>query len=121
MAETTSTAVRREIRETRETDESTEPVQPQSRRRGIVIIVVVLLVLVAAGLWWRSTFSEDTDDAQINGHLIQVSPRIGGQVIRVDVEENRLHSLIPWRTRSYKHSSSRLISTFQPSCVSNKL
>src|SRR5579863_10164272 len=89
VAETTSTAVRREIRETRETDESTEPVQPQSRRRGIVIIVVVLLVLVAAGLWWRSTFSEDTDDAQINGHLIQVSPRIGGQVIRVDVEENQ--------------------------------
>ena len=90
MAETTSTAVRRETRETRETDESTEPVQPQSRRRGIVIIVVVLLVLVAAGLWWRSTFSEDTDDAQINGHLIQVSPRIGGQVIRVDVEENQV-------------------------------
>ena len=84
MAESTSTAVRRE------TDESTETVQPQSRRRGIVILVVVFLVLVAAGLWWRSTFTEDTDDAQINGHLIQISSRIGGQVIKVDVDENQV-------------------------------
>ena len=84
MAETTTTTVRRE------TDESTETVQPQSRRRGIIIIVVVLLVLVGAGLWWRSTFTEDTDDAQVAGHLIQISPRIGGQVIKVDVEENQV-------------------------------
>jgi membrane fusion protein (multidrug efflux system) len=65
-------------------------VQPQSRRRGIIIIVVVLLVVVGAGLWWRSTFSEDTDDAQVNGHLIQISPRIAGQVLKVDVEENQV-------------------------------
>ena len=84
MAETTTTTVRRE------TDESTETVQPQSRRRGIIIIVVVLLVVVGAGLWWRSTFSEDTDDAQVNGHLIQISPRIGGQVLKVDVNENQV-------------------------------
>jgi len=73
-----------------EKDESTEPVQPQSRRRGIIIVVVVILVLVAVGLWWRSTFSEDTDDAQINGHLIQISSRVGGQVLKVDVDENQL-------------------------------
>jgi membrane fusion protein (multidrug efflux system) len=65
-------------------------VQPQSRRRGIIIIVVVLLVVVGAGLWWRSTFSEDTDDAQVNGHLIQISPRIAGQVLKVDVNENQV-------------------------------
>ena len=85
MAETTTTTIRRET-----SDESTEIEQPKSRRRGVIIIVVVLVVLVALGLWWRSTFSEDTDDAQINGHLIQISPRIAGQVIKVDVEENQV-------------------------------
>ena len=64
--------------------------QPQSRRKGIVIVVVVVLALVAAGLWWRSTFTEDTDDAQVNGHLIQVSSRIAGQVAKVDVDENQV-------------------------------
>ena len=68
----------------------TEIVQPQSRRRGFLIVVVVVAVVIAAGLWWRSTYSEDTDDAQVNGHLIQVSSRIAGQVLKVDVEENQV-------------------------------
>jgi membrane fusion protein (multidrug efflux system) len=68
----------------------TEIEQPKTRRRGIIVVVLVLLALVAAGLWWRSTFTEDTDDAQINGHLIQVSSRIGGQVLKVDVDENQV-------------------------------
>jgi membrane fusion protein (multidrug efflux system) len=52
--------------------------------------VVVIVALVAAGIWWRSTYSEDTDDAQVNGHLIQVSSRIAGQVLKVDVQENQV-------------------------------
>jgi membrane fusion protein (multidrug efflux system) len=52
--------------------------------------VVVILALVAAGIWWRSTYSEDTDDAQVNGHLIQVSSRIAGQVAKVYVDENQV-------------------------------
>lgn len=70
-------------------DETTELTPPQSRRKGIILVVVATLALVAAGLWWRSTFYEDTDDAQINGHLLQISSRIAGQVIKVDVEENQ--------------------------------
>jgi membrane fusion protein, multidrug efflux system len=68
----------------------TEIEAPRSRRRGIVIVAVVVVALIALGVWWRSTFSEDTDDAQVNGHLIQVSSRIAGQVMKVDVEENQV-------------------------------
>jgi membrane fusion protein, multidrug efflux system len=68
----------------------TEIEAPRSRRRGIVIAAVVVVVLIALGVWWRSTFSEDTDDAQVNGHLIQISSRIQGQVVKVDVEENQM-------------------------------
>ena len=71
-------------------DDGDEIAQPNTRRRVIIAVVVALLVLVAAGLWWRSTYSEDTDDAQINGHLIQVSARIAGQVAKVYVEENQV-------------------------------
>jgi membrane fusion protein (multidrug efflux system) len=67
----------------------TEIVQPPRRRRGIIVAGVVLIVLIALGLWWRSTYTEDTDDAQVNGHLIQISARVAGQVAKVDVEENQ--------------------------------
>jgi len=71
-------------------EDEPESGQPNLRRRGIAVIVVVALALIAVGVWWRSTFTEGTDDAQVNGHLIQVSARIAGQVLKVDVEENQV-------------------------------
>ena len=73
-----------------EQDDPKEVQKPQSGRRGIIVAAIVVVVLVAVGFWWRSTYSEDTDDAQVNGHLIQISSRIAGQVIKVDVEENQM-------------------------------
>jgi membrane fusion protein (multidrug efflux system) len=73
-----------------EPDDDNEMAQPPSRRGAIVAIVIVLLVVVAVVLWWHGTFTENTDDAQVNGHLIQVSSRISGQVLKVDVQENQL-------------------------------
>jgi membrane fusion protein (multidrug efflux system) len=63
---------------------------PKKSRRGILVVGALVLVAVAVGLWWHSTLTEDTDDAQVNGHLIQVSSRINGHVLKVDVEENQL-------------------------------
>ena len=59
------------------------------RRRFIVIGLVAVLVVGAALFWWHSTYYEDTDDAQVDGHLIQVSARVAGQVIEVNVELNQ--------------------------------
>ncbi|MFP5209987.1 MAG: HlyD family secretion protein [Acidobacteriota bacterium] len=67
----------------------TEIVEPQPRRKGFIVAAIAVIVLIAAGIWWSSTFTEDTDDAQISGHLIQISSRINGQVLKVFVEENQ--------------------------------
>jgi membrane fusion protein (multidrug efflux system) len=63
---------------------------PPSRRRALIALAVVVVVLVSAAIWWHSTYSEDTDDAQVNGHLIQVSSRINGQIAKVSVDENQV-------------------------------
>jgi membrane fusion protein (multidrug efflux system) len=75
---------------TQEAPAAEPEVPPQKSRRGIVIVVLLVLIAVAVGLWWRSTFTEDTDDAQVNGHLIQVSSRVNGHVLKVDVAENQV-------------------------------
>ena len=77
------------------TYEKDEPVVEESpdksSRRKLIVIAVVLLLAIGAGLfYWHSTFTEDTDDAQVDGDLYQVSSRVTGQVIKVYVEDNQV-------------------------------
>jgi membrane fusion protein (multidrug efflux system) len=62
---------------------------PKKSRRGLILGIVLVLVVVAGLFYWHSTYSEDTDDAQINGHLIQISSRINGTAIKINVDENQ--------------------------------
>src|ERR1700733_6511842 len=61
----------------------------KSGRKFIVIAVILLLVIGAGIFYWRSTYTESTDDAQVDGDLYQVSSRVTGQVIKVYVEDNQ--------------------------------
>ncbi len=77
-------------------DQNEQPMQEQqappkdnSKKKLIIIVVVSVLVLGALFFYWRSTFTEDTDDAQVDGNLYQVSARVAGQVVHVDVEEEQ--------------------------------
>jgi len=72
-------------------NEQTPPEAPEkkSRRRFIVIAVVILLIIGGGLFYWHSTFSEDTDDAQVDGDLFQVSSRVTGQVVKVYVTDNQ--------------------------------
>jgi membrane fusion protein (multidrug efflux system) len=61
----------------------------KSGRKLIVIAVIILLVIGASIFYWRSTYTESTDDAQVDGDLYQVSSRVTGQVIKVYVDDNQ--------------------------------
>ena len=69
--------------------ESGNSAQTKENRTFAVIGVVLLLVLGAAFFYWRSTFVEDTDDAQVDGNLYQISSRVSGQVVKVTVDDNQ--------------------------------
>ena len=74
-----------------EQEKRVEEEAPEKKsRRKVILIVVLLLLVLGAGFWyWRSTFTEDTDDAQVDGDLYQVSARIAGQVVKVDVQDQQ--------------------------------
>ncbi|MGI4852787.1 MAG: HlyD family secretion protein [Janthinobacterium lividum] len=73
-------------------EDAAKPVETpagKARRTFIIVSVVILLLLVAVFFYWRSTFTEDTDDAQVDGDLYQVSARVQGQIIKVNVTDNQ--------------------------------
>jgi membrane fusion protein (multidrug efflux system) len=67
-----------------------EPIKPR-RRVNPYLIGIVALVLLAAGTGWylHARGFEDTDDAQVDGHLNPVSARIDGTIKAVHVEDNQ--------------------------------
>jgi membrane fusion protein (multidrug efflux system) len=69
-------------------DEKKAESAPKKSRRGIIIAVVLVLVVLAGLYFWHASGYEDTDDAQVDGDLYQVSARVAGQVVKVDVDED---------------------------------
>jgi membrane fusion protein, multidrug efflux system len=70
-------------------EELPESPRPSARRRFLIIGIVAVLVVGALLFWWHSTYYEDTDDAAVDGNLVQISSRIVGHVKAVDVDQNQ--------------------------------
>jgi membrane fusion protein (multidrug efflux system) len=62
-----------------------------SKRTVFLIMGVVLFGLVAVGIrrWIYSLSHVSTDNAQVDGHIIPILPKVGGYVLDVRTDENR--------------------------------
>src|SRR2546428_935690 len=64
-----------------------------TKKRSLVrrIVVAMVIVLAVAGFFmWRYLNSyEATDDAQVDGHINNVSARVSGYVLKVHVDDNQ--------------------------------
>jgi membrane fusion protein (multidrug efflux system) len=82
-----------DIREGRKADrdEDDQIGQPQKKKRVRLILfaVVILAAIAAIPIYSYYASRESTDDAQINGHIVPISPRISGTVIAVLVNDNQ--------------------------------
>ncbi len=51
---------------------------------------MLVIILVGIAIWWlRSRNYEDTDDAQVSGHIHPISSRVAGTIVGVSVENNQ--------------------------------
>src|SRR6266480_388523 len=72
--------------------EQPEPAKSGGNKRTVFIIMgVVLLGLVAVGVrrWIYRLSHVSTDNAQVDGHIIPILPKVGGYVVEVRTDENR--------------------------------
>jgi multidrug resistance efflux pump len=58
--------------------------------RVLVILAVVVLVIAGGYFDWNAFQYEDTDDAQVDGYVMPLSPRINGYIKAVYVDEGQL-------------------------------
>jgi membrane fusion protein (multidrug efflux system) len=78
-----------------------------ARKRPVIIVGVILLIGVGVLVYWiLSLGKESTDDAQVAGHLVPISPRIAGHVVQINVNDNQLvdkgYLLVRLDSKEYK-------------------
>ncbi len=68
------------------------PPSPKTRGKNVAVIAVLLalvIALVAAAYWWLTRNEISTNDATIQAHIVQMAPRVSGQVKKVLVDDNQ--------------------------------
>lgn len=60
------------------------------RARTILITVVIVGLTATVGAWWHYSGRESTDDAQVDGEITPIAPRVGGTVLSVEVRDNQI-------------------------------
>jgi membrane fusion protein, multidrug efflux system len=68
---------------------STPPPKPRRNPRPILIGGGIVILFVIALVVFANRGKESTDDAFIEGHVMQISPQVAGPVLRVLVEDNQ--------------------------------
>lgn len=68
---------------------------PTNNRRGVLLrllMVVIVLAAIAWTLWYflEGRWYESTDDAYVNGNIVQITPRIAGTVISIGADDGDL-------------------------------
>jgi membrane fusion protein (multidrug efflux system) len=70
--------------------EKAPPERPHRKRGLLIAIVVLLIATVGISTWWLIARNyEDTDDAQVDGHMNPISSRISGTILAVHAEDNQ--------------------------------
>ncbi|WP_133649139.1 HlyD family efflux transporter periplasmic adaptor subunit [Paraburkholderia flava] len=71
---------------------SAQPANNGKRKRMMTLLVIVILIAaIAYGLYYFlvARFHEDTDDAYVNGNVVQITPQVTGTVIAVNADDTQ--------------------------------
>jgi len=71
------------------------PAKPANNRRGLLLRLLLVVLVLAAIVWtaWyflEGRWYEGTDDAYVNGNVVQITPQIPGTVITIGADDGDL-------------------------------
>jgi membrane fusion protein (multidrug efflux system) len=72
-----------------------EAAQPKKKSRGVMLRILGVCILIGAiafGIWYFlvSRWYEHTDDAYVNGNVVQITPQITGTVVSIGADDGDL-------------------------------
>ncbi|MDQ0622834.1 EmrA/EmrK family multidrug efflux transporter periplasmic adaptor subunit [Paraburkholderia sp. SIMBA_055] len=61
------------------------------KRMMTLLVIVILIAAIAYGLYYFlvARFHEDTDDAYVNGNVVQITPQVTGTVVAVNADDTQ--------------------------------
>jgi membrane fusion protein (multidrug efflux system) len=64
---------------------------PRRRRAMLAFAAFIVVAAVLYGLYWlfSARYREDTDNAYVNGNVVQITPQVGGVVVAVEVADTQ--------------------------------
>ena len=71
-------------------EEKNNPPAKPARKKGLILLLVILLLggTLAGGAWvWHRWQYVSTDDAQVKGNLVSLSPKVPGRILKLLVDE----------------------------------
>jgi membrane fusion protein, multidrug efflux system len=68
------------------------PAAPANGKRKRLLLIVAAVVVVCAAiwiLWWLTSgrYYESTDDAYVNGNVVQITPQVAGTVVAIGADD----------------------------------
>ena len=82
------------------------PVPRRRMNRGVLAGILIAVIILASAWYFLSRGTEETDDAQVDGHLVPIASRIDGTIKVVSVDDNQIvragDTLVELDPRDYK-------------------
>ncbi|WP_434603575.1 HlyD family efflux transporter periplasmic adaptor subunit [Pseudomonas sp. Z4-7] len=80
---------------TAETTQETQQDSGNPRKRKVLLLALALIVILAGvGVWaWHGLYgrwSESTDDAYVNGNVVEITPQVTGTVVSIGADDGDL-------------------------------
>ena len=75
--------------ETPETSPNLEAPAPAGRKRMVLLVLLVALAVTGGYMYFHYKNRVNTDDAQVDGHLLPISSKVYGSVEKILVEDNQ--------------------------------
>jgi len=75
--------------EVEQNTQETEEKNNNFKKRYIGITLAVLAIIAGSFWFWHESHFQSTDDAYVESHMVQIAPRVSGQISEVFINDNQ--------------------------------